>query len=170
MRRRRDKWNEEVQLAVSENKLAFMRWQSEGSEEAHKQYKKNIGRQKKNCNTKTNASKLESILISRRFRLCWIYTPSLTSKNRRKPSSTIGKHMKSVHGLTDVPDLTNQFTILKKCSGKLDCLIYKMLFICKIKPSLNILSDSVKGKIFYYVNNTIFMGFSIIITHSILNV
>ena len=77
--------------------------------------------------------------------------------------------MKSAHGLTDVSDLTNRLTILKKSSGKLDCLIYEMLFIHKIKPSLNIQSDSVKILINYF-KNTIIMGFSIIITNSILNV
>ena len=43
-RRQRDRetwwWNEEVQLAVREKKLAFKRWQSEGTEEVHKQYRK----------------------------------------------------------------------------------------------------------------------------------
>ena len=31
-------WNEEVQLAVRKKKLAFNRWQSEGTKEAHEQY------------------------------------------------------------------------------------------------------------------------------------
>ena len=42
-RRQRDRetwwWNEEVQLAVREKKSAFKRWQSEGTEEVHKQYR-----------------------------------------------------------------------------------------------------------------------------------
>ena len=42
-RKQRDRetwwWNEEVQLAVREKKLAFTKWQSEGTEEVHKQYR-----------------------------------------------------------------------------------------------------------------------------------
>ena len=79
--------------------------------------------------------------------------------------------MKSAHDLTDVPDFTNQLIILKKCSGKLDCLIYEMLLIRKIKPLLNMQSDSVRAEfLINYVNNTIFIEFSISITHSVLNV
>ena len=74
--------------------------------------------------------------------------PHLHQRIEEHRLSTIGTHMKSAHGLTDVPDLTKRFTILKKCSSKLDCLIYEMLFIRKIKPSLNIQSDSARAKIF----------------------
>ncbi|KXJ21756.1 3-oxoacyl-[acyl-carrier-protein] reductase FabG [Exaiptasia diaphana] len=63
-------------------------------------------------------------------------------------SSSIGNHYKSSHGFTKVPDLSANFKILKKCSSKTDCLIYEMLFIKKIKPSLNVQSDSIKAKIF----------------------
>ena len=45
-------------------------------------------------------------------------------------------------------DLQKQFTILKKCHGKLECLIYEMLFIKDKKPKLNIQSDSIKAKLF----------------------
>ena len=37
----------------------------------------------------------------------------------------------------------------KKFNGKLDCLIYEMLFIKKKKPSLNTQSDSIRAKIIY---------------------
>jgi len=43
--------------------------------------------------------------------------------------SAIGKHLKNNHGIKTIGDL--------KCNGKLDCLIYKMLFIKKKKPTLN---------------------------------
>ena len=39
-----------------------------------------------------------------------------------------------------IRDLCEQFTILKKCCGKLDCLIYEMLFINEKKPKLNTLA------------------------------
>ena len=45
-------------------------------------------------------------------------------------------------------DLRDQFTILKKCRGKLDCLIHEMLFIIDKKPKLNPQSDSFKATLF----------------------
>ena len=56
--------------------------------------------------------------------------------------SAIGKHLKEEHKLQD------QFTVLKKCCTKFDCLIYEMLFIRNIKPKLNTQSDSVCAKLF----------------------
>ena len=61
--------------------------------------------------------------------------------------SVIGKHLRDVHNLRN-KDLRDQFTILKKCRGKLDCLIYEMLFIKNKKPTPNIQSDSIKAKLF----------------------
>ena len=40
------------------------------------------------------------------------------------------------------------FKVLKKCRSKFDCLIYEMLFIKDIKPSLNTQSDSIRAKLF----------------------
>lgn len=37
-------------------------------------------------------------------------------------------------------------TVLKKCRGKLDCLIREMLFIRVRKPELNTKSDSIRAK------------------------
>ena len=62
--------------------------------------------------------------------------------------SAIGKHLKNDHGLYNIDDLANNFSVLKKCNGKLDCLIYEMLFIRKKKPSLNTQSDSIRAKLF----------------------
>ena len=39
-------------------------------------------------------------------------------------------------------------SILKKCRGKFECLIYEMLFIQEKKPKLNTQSDSIKAKLF----------------------
>ena len=39
--------------------------------------------------------------------------------------SAIGKHLKNDHGLETIGDHTNNFSVLKKCNGKLDCLIYE---------------------------------------------
>ena len=61
--------------------------------------------------------------------------------------SAIGKHLRDSHNQKN-KDLTEQFTILKKCRGKFECLIYEMLFIQEMKPKLNIQSDSIKAKLF----------------------
>ena len=61
--------------------------------------------------------------------------------------SAIGKHLRDSHNQKN-KDLTEQFTILKKCRGKFECLIYEMLFIQGMKPKLNTQSDSIKAKLF----------------------
>jgi len=73
-----------------------------------------------------------------------IYTNVLTNAI----SSAIGKHLKNSHGIKTICDRTNNFSVLKKCNGKLDCLIYEMLFKKKTNPSLNMQSDSISAKLF----------------------
>ena len=51
--------------------------------------------------------------------------------------SAIGKYLKNNHQVDTIGDLTNNFTILKKFQGKLNCLIFETLWIRKKKPSLN---------------------------------
>ena len=41
-----------------------------------------------------------------------------------------------------------QFHVLTKGSNKFDCLIKEMLFIRKLKPSLNVQADSIRAKVF----------------------
>jgi len=50
-------------------------------------------------------------------------------------ASVIGKHMKEVRGVA-FTDLAEMFSVLKKCRGKLGCLIQEMLFIRERKPKL----------------------------------
>ena len=65
----------------------------------------------------------------------------------KRESSSIGKHLKNEHGI--IPnDISKNFNILKKCKNKFECLIYEMLFIREMSPSLNVQSDSVKSKLF----------------------
>ncbi len=45
-------------------------------------------------------------------------------------------HLRDAHNQSN-NDLNKQFTILKKCRGKFECLIYEMLFIQEMKPKLN---------------------------------
>ena len=56
--------------------------------------------------------------------------------------SSIGNHFREHHdsllGLK-----SSQFYVLKKCSSKFNCLVYEMLFIRKLKPSLNVQCDIV---------------------------
>ena len=42
----------------------------------------------------------------------------------------------------------NAHVHLKKCQNKLDCLIFEMLFIKELKPSLNKQCDSIRAKLF----------------------
>jgi len=60
--------------------------------------------------------------------------------------SAIGKHLCDTNNQTN-KDLQKQFTILKKCCGKFECLIYEMLFIQEKKPMLTAQSDSIKAKL-----------------------
>ena len=61
--------------------------------------------------------------------------------------SSIGKHLLEAHGDKNLLN-EGQFYVLKKCHGKFDCLVYEMLFIQELKPSLNTQSDSISAKLF----------------------
>ena len=61
--------------------------------------------------------------------------------------SVIGKHVRDQHG-GDPSDIPRRFKILRKCQSKFDCLIYEMLFIKELKPTLNTQSDSIRAKLF----------------------
>jgi len=45
-------------------------------------------------------------------------------------------------------DIAQNFKILRKCQNKPDCLIFKMLFIKELKPTLNKQRDSIRAKLF----------------------
>ena len=65
--------------------------------------------------------------------------------------SVIGKHFRDVHDLT--PDnLIKNFKVIKKCRGKLECLIYEMLLIKNKRPKLNTQADSIRAKLFTWAN------------------
>lgn len=61
--------------------------------------------------------------------------------------SAIGQHVKEEHG-KEPQDIGKNFKILKKCQSKLDCLIFEMLFIKRLKPKLNKQCDSIRAKLF----------------------
>ena len=62
-------------------------------------------------------------------------------------TSSIGKHYKDKHS-TVPKDLDKQFSVLKKCNNKFDCLGHQMLLIRELSPSLNVQSDSIRAKRF----------------------
>ena len=75
-----------------------------------------------------------------------INTPSIKRRNHVRYSA-IGKHLETQHGNNRTKtDLL--FKILKKFNSKFDCLVYEMLYIKDIKPSLNTEAGSIRAKLF----------------------
>ena len=61
--------------------------------------------------------------------------------------SVIGKHMREDHK-EDASRIEGCFSILRKCQGKYECLLYEMLYIKELSPSLNTQSDSIRSKLY----------------------
>ena len=61
--------------------------------------------------------------------------------------SVVGIHMREHHG-ESTSRIENCFSILRKCRGKYECLLYEMLYIRELKQSLNTQSDSIYSKLF----------------------
>ena len=61
--------------------------------------------------------------------------------------SAIGRHLEQ-HGLSTNDLVDKQFSVLKKCRSKFDCLIFEMLFIKELNPQLNTQKDSIRAKLF----------------------
>ena len=57
-------------------------------------------------------------------------------------SSSNDKHYEDKHS-TVPKDIDKQFSVLKKCNKKFDCLVYEMLLIRELKSSLSDQSDSI---------------------------
>ena len=64
--------------------------------------------------------------------------------------SAIGRHLEQ-HGLLRTDLVDKQFSVLKKCRSKFDCLIFEMLFIKELNPQLNTQKD--------YSRQTLYMTF-----------
>ena len=60
--------------------------------------------------------------------------------------SAIGKHILDEHGDKNLLN-EGQFRVLKKWHEKFDRLVYEMLFIKELRPSLNIEGDSISAKL-----------------------
>jgi len=67
------------------------------------------------------------------------HLPQRVEEHKR---STIGNHVKDQHG-KDPETINNNFEILKKSQSNLDCLIFEVCFIRRLKPKLNKQSDSI---------------------------
>ena len=67
-------------------------------------------------------------------------TLALSPSTRRYKHSVVGKHLRDVHGSTS-DNLIKNFKVLKKCHGKLECLIYEMLWIKNKGSKLNMQSE-----------------------------
>ena len=74
-------------------------------------------------------------------------TRHLHQRIEKHRASAVGKHINEVYAVT-APELTKMFSVLKKCQGKLDCLVHEMLLIRERKPKLNTQSDSLRAKVF----------------------
>ena len=79
---------------------------------------------------------------------CRFGTYTNASDEHKGPSSSTGKHFREKH--VSVPkDLSKNFTVLKKSTNKLECLVYEMILITdELRPSLNAHSDSICAKVF----------------------
>ena len=60
--------------------------------------------------------------------------------------TAVGTHYKNCHNRLN--GFEENFTVVKRCISKFDCLVNEMLYIKDLKPSLNIQSDSLKAKMF----------------------
>ena len=74
-----------------------------------------------------------------------ILADHLFQRNEEHKHSAIGRHLRDSHSQRN-KDLQEQFTILKKCRGKYECL--RNALYPRKKPELNVQSDSIKAKLF----------------------
>ena len=67
-------------------------------------------------------------------------------EHKNQSSQSIGKDLINKH--RNVPkDLDRYFSVLKKCINKFDCLVYEMLLIRELTPSLDVQSESIQAKL-----------------------
>ena len=65
-----------------------------------------------------------------------------------RKSSSIYKHY-HLQRNSEMPErLIEHFNVIARCSGKFDCLVKEMLYICMRKPTLNVQTDSIRAKVF----------------------
>ena len=74
-------------------------------------------------------------------------THHLHQRINKHKYSAIGSHLEQ-HSLSKADLVNKQFSVLKKCRSKFDCLILEMLFIKELNPELNTQKDSIRAKLF----------------------
>ena len=75
---------------------------------------------------------------------------------QKNVSFSIGKHNKDKHS-TVPKDLEKQFSVLKKCNDKFDCLVREMLLIRELTSSLHVQSDWIREKLFAWLLHISYM-------------
>ena len=69
------------------------------------------------------------------------------------------KHLEN-HDLSRSDLKDKQFSVLRQCRTKFDCLIFEMLLIKELKPVLNTQKDSGRAKLFTWHYMQIFIAFN----------
>ena len=64
-----------------------------------------------------------------------------------KGSLSIRNHIKEPHGIVLI-DIYGDFNILRKIQRRFGCLIYEMLFLKELKPTLDKQYDSIRANLF----------------------
>ena len=78
--------------------------------------------------------------------------PVPEDRRHRRNSLSICRHILTSHDASPTSIIqAENFKVLKKCHGKMDCPIYEMLFIKKYNPCFNVQSDSIKAKVFIWI-------------------
>ena len=62
--------------------------------------------------------------------------------------SAVSREIHIIMYIRIVLGLVPTFFFLRQCQSKFDCLVFEMLFIKKLKPNLNIQTDSIRAKLF----------------------
>ena len=89
-----------------------------------------------------------------------IHTPSSTRQRieeHKNSSSSISKHFRDKLSLSP-EDLTRNFSFLKKCTNKFDCLVYEMFN--ELRPTLNVQSDLIHDFVISFLKFTSFFFFA----------
>ena len=68
-------------------------------------------------------------------------------QQNKSTSSSIGQHFRVKHSSAP-KHFSSNFSILKKCKSKFDCLVFEMFFTNELRPSLSVQSDSRRAEVF----------------------
>ena len=91
------------------------------------------------------------------YNVTWIMSVSLIDTYIHASANTQAQlvdrkaHHVKEHGV-EKPTLTDNFSVLKKCRNKFKCLVYEILFMQRLKTSLNMQSHSIRAKLFYLIH------------------